>query len=210
MKKTAIFFLLAIIVILAWFFCSTEQYNGVDISHHNRVNWEALSNDSNIQFCYIKATEGKSYKDSECLGNVKEANKRNLHVGIYHYFSTHTSVKAQFDNFMSVYKRVKTDLIPAIDVEKKGNVYDNTTKDSLALLIDLFFKEFNQYPLVYLGDLEAYRTLPDINKCPLWHRTLWLSRFVPFLPMKQVGLKQFGDDPTDINYCSDINMLIRK
>ena len=125
MKKTAIIFLLAITVILAWYFCSTEQYNGVDISHHNRVNWEALSNDSNIQFCYIKATEGKSYKDSECLGNVKEANKRNLHVGIYHYFSTHTSVKAQFDNFISVYKRVKTDLIPAIDVEKKGNVYDS-------------------------------------------------------------------------------------
>lgn len=50
MKKTAIFFLLAITVILAWYFCSTEQYNGVDISHHNDVKWEALSNDSNIQF----------------------------------------------------------------------------------------------------------------------------------------------------------------
>ena len=83
MKKTAIFFLLAITVILAWYFCSTEQYNGVDISHHNDVKWEALSNDSNIQFCYIKATEGKSFKDSDCSYNVKKANECNLHVGIY-------------------------------------------------------------------------------------------------------------------------------
>lgn len=210
MKKTAPFFLLAITVILAWFFSSTEQYNGVDISHHNDVKWEVLANDSNIEFCLIKATDGKSYKDRECSYNVKKANECNLHVGIYHYFRTHTSVRAQFKNFMSVYKRVRTDLIPAIDVERTGNVYDDSTNDSLALLIDLFFKEFNQYPLVYLGDLGAYRTLPVINKCPLWHRTLWLSRFVPFLPMKQVGLKQFGDDPTDIDFCSDINMLIRK
>ena len=210
MKKTAIFFLLAITVILAWYFCSTEQYNGVDISHHNDVKWEALSNDSNIQFCYIKATEGKSIKDSECSYNVKKANECNLHVGIYHYFSTHTSVMAQFKNFMSVYKRVKTDLIPAIDVEKKGNVYDDSTNDSLALLIDLFFKEFNQYPLVYLGDLGAYRTYPVIYKCPIWYRTMYLSKFAPFLSMKQVGIKQFDNDSTDINYCSDINMLIRK
>lgn len=119
MKKTATFFLLAITVILAWYLCSTEQYNGVDISHHNHVKWDALSNDSNIEFCYIKATDGKSYKDSECLYNVKKANDCKLHVGIYHYFSTHTSVRAQFKNFMSVYKHVKTDLIPAIDVEKK-------------------------------------------------------------------------------------------
>ena len=143
MKKTATFFLLATSVIIAWYLCSTEQYNGVDISHHNHVKWEALSNDPNIEFCYIKATEGKSFKDSDCSYNVKKANECNLHVGIYHYFSTHTSVKAQFKNFMSVYKRVKTDLIPAIDVEKKGNVYDDSTDDSLALLIDLFFKEFN-------------------------------------------------------------------
>ena len=210
MNKTAIFFLLAITVILAWYFCSTEQYNGVDISHHNRVNWEALSNDSNLEFCYIKATEGKSFKDSDCSYNVKKANECNLHVGIYHYFSTHTSVKAQFKNFMSVYKRVKTDLIPAIDVEKNGNVYDDSTDDSLALLIDLFIKEFHQYPLVYLGDLGAYRTYPVIYKCPIWYRIMYLSKFVPFLRMKQVGLKQLGDDPTDINYCSDINMLIRK
>ena len=210
MKKTAIFFLLAITVILAWYFCSTEQYNGVDISHHNDVKWEALSNDSNIQFCYIKATEGKSIKDSECSYNVKKANECNLHVGIYHYFSTHTSVKAQFKNFMSVYKRVKTDLIPAIDVEKKGNVYDDSTNDSLALLIDLFFKEFNQYPLVYLGDLGAYRTYPVIYKCPIWYRIMYLSKFAPFLPMKQIGVKQFDNDSTDINYCSDINMFIRK
>lgn len=210
MKKTAIFFLLVISVILAWLFCSTEQYNGVDISHHNRVNWVALSNDSNIQFCYIKATEGKSHKDSLCLKYVKEANKCNLHVGIYHYFSTHTSVKAQFNNFMSIYKLVNTDLIPAIDVERTGNVYDNSTNDSLALLIDYFFKEFNQYPLVYLGDLGAYRTYPVIKECPLWIRTLQLSRFAPFLHMKQIRIKQIGDDPTDINYCSDINMLIRK
>lgn len=94
--------------------------------------------------------------------------------------------------------------------KKNGNVYDDSTDDSLALLIDLFFKEFNQYPLVYLGDLGAYRTYPVIYKCPIWYRTMYLSKFAPFLSMKQVGIKQFDNDSTDIDYCSDINMLIRK
>lgn len=73
MKKTAIFFLLATSAIIGWHIRSTDQYNGVDISRHNHVKWEALSSDSNIEFCYIKATEGKSYKDSDCSGNVKKA-----------------------------------------------------------------------------------------------------------------------------------------
>ena len=210
MKKTAILFLVVLSVVFVWCFWSTKHYNGVDISHHNHVKWEALSNDPNIEFCYIKATEGKHFRDPDCLDNVKRANNFNLHVGIYHYFRTNTSVNDQFKYFMSVYKRVNTDLIPMIDVEKKGNVFDNSTNDSLALLIDLFYREFHQYPLVYLGNLEAYRTYPVIHKCPLWYRTLSFSGLVPFLPMKQIGIKQIGGDSTDINYCSDINMLIRK
>lgn len=210
MKKIAIFLLLVIACIIAWCYCSPQQYNGVDISHHNHVNWEALSNDSNIEFCYIKATEGKSIKDSDCSYNVKKANECNLHVGIYHYFSTYTSVKEQFKNFMSVYKRVKTDLIPFIDVEKKGNVIDSATNDSLALLIDLFYNELNQYPIVYVGSPQVYWTCPVIQKCPILHRTIPLSGLFPFLPMKQVGIIKIGGDATDIDYCSDINMLIRK
>ena len=210
MRKTAIFLLLVISAIFVWCFYSTKHYNGVDISHHNHVNWEAISNDPNIEFCYIKATEGNHFRDPNCLEYVKRANSCNLHVGIYHYFRTHTSVKEQFDLFMSVYKRVNTDLIPVIDVERKNNVLDNSTNDSLALLIDLFYREFHQYPLVYLGNLDAYRTYPVIRKCPLWHRTMKFSGLVPFLSMKQVGIKKIGGDKTDIDFCSDINMLILK
>ena len=38
-------------------------FNGIDISHHNRVDWKQIKADKDIKFCYIKATEGKSFRD---------------------------------------------------------------------------------------------------------------------------------------------------
>ena len=34
------------------------QLNGMDISHHNKVDWAKIEN-SGIELCYIKATEGR-------------------------------------------------------------------------------------------------------------------------------------------------------
>ena len=48
-------------------------FNGIDISHHNRVDWKKIKADKDIKFCYIKATEGKSFRDPMCRKHAKRA-----------------------------------------------------------------------------------------------------------------------------------------
>lgn len=39
----------------------TKQFHGIDVSHHNGIiDWKTVSENKNMQFVYIKATEGKN------------------------------------------------------------------------------------------------------------------------------------------------------
>lgn len=87
MKKKVIITLLLFIGIFFYLKKSyVPAFNGIDISHHNRVDWEKIKENEAIKFCYIKATEGKSFRDPMCHKHAKHARENGLHVGLYHYF----------------------------------------------------------------------------------------------------------------------------
>jgi len=76
------------------------HYNGIDISHHQgKIDWEKVSQDSLIQFVYIKATQGGSYIDPDYKNNFTQAQRCGLKCGSYHYFTMRAKAKDQFDNF---------------------------------------------------------------------------------------------------------------
>ena len=42
------------------------QYDGIDVSHHQgKINWKEVAKDKQIQFVYIKATQGNKRKRQE-------------------------------------------------------------------------------------------------------------------------------------------------
>ena len=52
----------------------TEVYHGIDVSkYHGRINWKKVATDENVQFVYIKATEGADYVSPTFEQNIKEA-----------------------------------------------------------------------------------------------------------------------------------------
>ena len=60
---------------------------GVDVSHHQgAIDWESFSKGGNV-FAIIKATEGGDHRDKNFSFNWKEAQKFNVVVGAYHYYS---------------------------------------------------------------------------------------------------------------------------
>ena len=64
MKKKIIIALSVVIGIAIYAACSyVPEFNGIDISHHNKVSWEKIKENEAIKFCYIKATEGKSFRE---------------------------------------------------------------------------------------------------------------------------------------------------
>ena len=68
------------IVLLLFVICTAcgRDYNGMDISHHNAVNWDAVKSDGNLEFCYIKSTEGSTLTDRRCRAHLRKAKDAGL------------------------------------------------------------------------------------------------------------------------------------
>ena len=184
------------------------KFNGIDISHHNHVNWKKIKGDSNIEFCYIKATEGKSFRDPMCYKHSKQAHDNGLLVGLYHYFRIDVSAQSQFENFKLMYNSIPSELIPVIDVEETGNNFRNISNlnNKLEELIALFEKEYGCKPIIYLGSWCCWKVIPSIYQCPIWLRFLKVYHFIPNTTIKQTAII----DNLDRNYCKDINKIILK
>lgn len=177
------------------------EYNGIDISHHNTtIKWEEIRSDENVKFCYVKSTEGGTFVDPKCREHVTNAKANNLDVGLYHYFRTGSPAYSQFENFMNVYWSLDTNLLPVIDVEDKYNCFDETSCRELNNLVELFKKEFGEYPIVYLGSFPNYNTIKAIRKCPIWYRTVGFSSITGFLSNRQVLVR----NNLDLNHFKEI------
>lgn len=144
------------------------KYDGIDVSHHQgEINWKEVAKDKKIKFVYIKATQGSTITDKRYRENIKGARRQGLRCGSYHYFSSHTSVKAQFKHFTSVVKKSKQDLIPMVDVEHEGMTWWNKrqVQDSLKLFCRLLKKHYGKSPLIY-SHFKFYNThlSPHFNR----------------------------------------------
>lgn len=57
---------------------------GIDISHHNNLD-RILSIIDKPDFCFIKATEGKTYNDPKFKHNIQICQERSIPLGFYHF-----------------------------------------------------------------------------------------------------------------------------
>lgn len=140
MNKTLLFLALVIFGIITYFqFYPSKNHStffdadiptgynsiGLDVSHHQgEMNWdllfESLPENVNIDFVYLKATEGSDHLDTEWKRNRKELLKKKIPHGAYHFFSTKKFPKPQAEHFLNHYKFEATDLPPVLDVETEG------------------------------------------------------------------------------------------
>ena len=116
MRKCFLF--LVVSTLLAPFGGQNEDQDsfGIDVSHHNgKINWDQVPD---VDFVYIKATEGATYVDPVYQQNINGARARKFRVGAYHYFRTTSSVQKQFENYKKHVMKSDIDLIPFIQLVK--------------------------------------------------------------------------------------------
>ena len=138
---------------------NNQVYHGIDVSNHQgNIDWSLVGTDKNIQFVYIKATEGATHIDGRYSYNIKEAKNNGLLVGSYHYLRNTSSISKQFVNFKSIVDKDMQDLVPMVDVEEKVD------KDSIRLFCELIQKHYGKLPVVY-GTNKSYNSYcaPDFN-----------------------------------------------
>lgn len=132
---------------------------GIDISAHNGpIDFRAVAADS-IEFAFIKATEGASWRDTAFESNYSAAIDAGLKVGAYHFFRFDVEGWRQSVNITTALGSRHLDLPVAIDVEEYGNPVDYTTEevvDNLRSLIELLRRNGRE-PMIYTNKNGYYR-----------------------------------------------------
>ena len=152
---------------------SREEYpvRGVDVSsYQGEIDWPTLAG-QDIQFAFIKATEGSSLTDPGFSYNYAQASKTGLRIGAYHFFSYDSPGETQAENFIRTVPRAEGMLPPVVDVEFYGDKENNppereaTVRELTAMLERLeghygvrpiLYATEKSYSLYLAGGFEAY------------------------------------------------------
>ena len=163
---------------------------GIDVSAHNGdIDFEKVKADG-VEFVYIKATEGGTFKDRRFVENVRKAREAGLKVGAYHFFRFETPGYIQGLNFVNSLKDRELDLPAVIDIEEFTNPNFQTTRlvlDRLTEMTDhlesrgykvMFYTNKKGYARFIKGRLEGYPlwlcslgNLPGDVSCDIWQAT---------------------------------------
>lgn len=136
------------------------EADGYDLSHHNKnVKWDALSD---AEFVYLKATEGVGYTDPKFRQFTKQAKKHGIRVGAYHFMTAKTSGKAQFNHFLKTVGD-DMDLIPVLDVEKRG-----ISNENIKQFISECEKHYGVKPMIYANTKYYYKHYNAFKGCKWW------------------------------------------
>ena len=94
---------------------------GIDVSAHNgMMNLDAAAADG-IEFIFIKASEGDTFRDENFRTNYSKASHAGMKIGAYHFFRFDCDGVSQGINLLKAIGNRRLDLGVAIDVEESGN-----------------------------------------------------------------------------------------
>lgn len=192
---------------------------GIDVSRYQgSINWsEVRSGEVDIQFAYIKATEGITIKSSKYPKQRKAARKMNIAAGAYHFFRPTVDAASQASYFLKFADLKSGDLPPVLDVE----VLDGCTEKQLTQGVAVWIKAVKTAcacePVIYTSD-HMYQ---KILKKAFPDSRFWIARYSNKKPkdfgkQEDVLFWQFSDrgqvngigQPVDLNvFVSDSTRL---
>ena len=183
-----------------------ERY-GVDVSaHQEESDWSSVAGDD-IDFAYIKATEGGDSTDHYFTDSWDAAGEVGLDRGAYHFFTLCTPGDAQAEHFLTVAPPEPEALAPAVDLEIAGNCSDRPSQAEVDTELDVLLEEveeaWDRQMVLYIGDDwdRVYPTRDRLDR-PLWHRRILLRPDVDGWTIWQIhGMANVDgiDGPADLN-----------
>ena len=150
---------------------SRVRVDGIDVSHHNgTIKWNEVAKNRKIKFVYVKATEGRSHKDTKFSQNVKGARKAGMEVGAYHFLKS-SSAEAQFRFFQKTIQGKDLTLLPMVDIEEEGigNMSPERLRAVLSEFCRLAKEKYGSYPILYT-QAHIYRNVlaKDFSNYTIW------------------------------------------
>ncbi|MBO4371225.1 MAG: hypothetical protein J5808_07715 [Paludibacteraceae bacterium] len=137
--KTVILILLPFLISTSVFAATPSkepavQYNCVEVSAENgNINWVSVAKDPQIEFVYIRATNGKE-ADPMYKKNLQKIQKTGLKKSFVLHMNTNSSVMSQFEFFCATVKPYDCDVYPAVFVDENKN-WGKKFADNLSWMI---------------------------------------------------------------------------
>ncbi len=148
--------------------------HGIDVSRYQKkIAWRGVKemNVDNIQlnFAFIKATEGVSLTDKQFKYNWRQSKKHEVPRGAYHFFLPSQDPVQQAEYFISRVKLETGDLPPVLDAEVAGILPVNVFRARIQAWLDKVEAHYGVKPIIYTNArfYEKYMG-PEFNEYPLW------------------------------------------
>lgn len=149
---------------------SSLVYKGIDVSNwQGYINYSQVKN-SDIDIVYIKASQGRTYKDPYFEVNYENAKANGLKVGVYHFVEARsiTEAKAEANFFASVISGKQIDCRLAMDFEEFGDLNKEQVNDISRAFLEELERITGKETLIYSDLFNSQRVFELSREYPLW------------------------------------------
>ena len=153
------------------------EVRGIDVSHHQgEIDWARVAG-AGIRFAYLKATEGRDFKDPRFASHWRAAAKAGIARGAYHFFTFCSPGREQAEHFLRVVPPAEGALTPVADVEFVGNCKTGRSLDvvrrELASFLATVERAWGTAPILYVTPDSYERVLGGgFAAHPIWIRSV--------------------------------------
>ncbi|MFE5335016.1 GH25 family lysozyme [Isoptericola sp. NPDC056573] len=179
---------------------------GVDVSaYQGTIDWPVLAA-QDLDFAFVKATEGSAHVDERFAANWEGARSTDLLVGAYHFLSFESPGADQAAHLIDVVPAESGTLPPVVDVEHYGEfAADPPTVDELRGILDPMLDALEEHygvpPILYTTQqIRADYLGDDYDRYPLWIRSVAST---PDLPRRDWEFWQYSDRDTLPGYVGE-------
>lgn len=155
------------------------EVKGIDVSHYQgTIDWPELA-DQDLDFAFIKATEGSGHVDECFYDNWQAAGKTELCIGAYHFFSFDSEGSKQAQFYIDTVGSLNGKLAPAVDVEFYGDKEKNPPPKEevvkqLQEMLTVLEEHYQVKPVIYTTYKVYHRYIKDeFTAYPLWIRNVY-------------------------------------
>jgi len=149
---------------------------GIDISHHQKsIDWNLLVDKNKPDFIFFKCTEGQTHQDTKYQLYKREADKRGIINGAYHFFSYQSPGRNQAINFIKHSNLKEGDLYPVLDIEyKKNRPSDKKIRKQVKEFCEVIKSKYRVNPIIYC-EYDYYNNIlkPDFDGYNYWISNLY-------------------------------------
>lgn len=148
---------------------SPEKVFGIDVSHHQgTIDWQKISEQKQVKFAYVKATEGTYFVDPRNQNNSKSLKQLRIPFGNYHFFHPNESASLQANFFLSHIPKYPI-LPPVLDIEILQSSTPEALQKKLKIWLEIVEEKTNCTPIIYT-DLDFWKENigPNFSKYRLW------------------------------------------